>query len=163
MDRISLNWKNASTRAVGQQHGVSEKDLAALAGPIKKLTKQFADQRKAGELRFRELPYNEDMLDAIESQVEHFRDRCEVLIILGIGGSALGNIALQSALNPSTYNLMSDRTRSGPQLFVLDNVDPEMIKATIDHLTPKIKKNHCQCHQQERRDSRNRLPVHPLS
>ncbi|MCC6239763.1 MAG: glucose-6-phosphate isomerase [Phycisphaerales bacterium] len=140
MDRISLNWKNASTRAVGQQHGVSEKDLAALAGPIKKLTKQFADQRKAGELRFRELPYNEDMLDAIESQVEHFRDRCEVLIILGIGGSALGNIALQSALNPSTYNLMSDRTRSGPQLFVLDNVDPEMIKATIDHLTPKIKK-----------------------
>lgn len=140
MDRISLNWKNASTRAVGQQHGVSEKDLAALAGPIKKLTKQFADQRKAGDLRFRELPYNEDMLDAIESQVEHFRDRCEVLIILGIGGSALGNIALQSALNPSTYNLMSDRTRSGPQLFVLDNVDPEMIKATIDHLTPKIKK-----------------------
>ena len=44
-------------------------------------------------------------------------------IVLGIGGSALGNIALQSALNPYTYNLMSERTRPGPQIFVLDNVE----------------------------------------
>lgn len=140
MDRINLYWKNATAEAVGEKHGVSEKELAALAPKIKELTKQMADDRKAGKLRFRDLPADEDMLDAIKSQVEHFRDRCDVLIVLGIGGSALGNIALQAALNPSTYNLMSDRTRPGPQLFVLDNVDPEAIKAVVEHITPKIKK-----------------------
>mgnify|MGYP001051369316 CR=1 FL=1 len=140
MDRISLYWKNATAEAVGDKHGVSDKELKALAPRIKALTKQFADERKAGKLRYRDLPYDEDMLDAIKSQVEHFRDRCDVLIVLGIGGSALGNIALQQALNPPTYNLMSDRTRPGPQLFVLDNVDPEMIKAVVDYVTPKLKK-----------------------
>jgi glucose-6-phosphate isomerase len=63
-----------------------------------------------------------------------------VLVVLGIGGSALGNIALQSALNPYTYNLQSDRSRPGPQLFVLDNVDPDQIKAVVEIITPKLKK-----------------------
>ena len=63
-----------------------------------------------------------------------------MLIVLGIGGLRLGNIALQNALNPYTYNLMSDRTRPGPQLFVLDNVDPDQIKAVVELITPKIKK-----------------------
>jgi glucose-6-phosphate isomerase len=35
---------------------------------------------------------------------------------------------------------MSDRTRNGPQLFVLDNVDPDQIRSVVDLVTPKIKK-----------------------
>jgi glucose-6-phosphate isomerase len=141
MDRISLYWKNATAEAVGEKHGVTEKELKQIAPRIKSLTKQMADERKAGKLRYRDLPHDEDMLDAVNSEVEHFRDKgCEALVVLGIGGSALGNIALQNALNPYTYNGMSDRQRPGPQLFVLDNVDPDQIKSVIDQVTPKIKK-----------------------
>jgi glucose-6-phosphate isomerase len=140
MDRISLYYKNATADAVGEKHGVSEKELAAIAPRIKELTKQMAEDRKAGRQRYRDLPYDENMIDAVNTQVEHFRDRCEVLIVLGIGGSALGNTALQAALNPYTYNLMSDRTRPGPQLFVLDNVDPDQIKSVVELVTPKLKK-----------------------
>ncbi|HEY2588231.1 MAG TPA: glucose-6-phosphate isomerase [Tepidisphaeraceae bacterium] len=140
MDQIRLYWKNATAEAVGEKHGVSDKELKALAPRIKELTKQMADDRKAGNLKYRDLPYDEDMVDAVHREVEHFRDRCDVLIVLGIGGSALGNIALQHALNPYTYNLMSDRTRPGPQLFVLDNVDPDQVKAVVELVTPKIKK-----------------------
>jgi glucose-6-phosphate isomerase len=140
MDRISLYWKNASAEAVGEKHGVSAKQLRDVAPQLKELTRSFTEQRKAGQLRYRDLPYDDDMLDAVNRQVEHFRDRCDVLIVLGIGGSALGNIALQSALNPYTYNLLSDRTRPGPQLFVLDNVDPDQIRAVVDYITPRIKR-----------------------
>ncbi|HXE53132.1 MAG TPA: glucose-6-phosphate isomerase [Tepidisphaeraceae bacterium] len=140
MDQIRLYWKNATAEAVGDQHGVSDKDLKQLAPRIKELTKQMADERKAGKLKYRDLPQDEDMVDSVHREVEHFRDRCDVLIVLGIGGSALGNIALQNALNPFTYNLMSDRTRPGPQLFVLDNVDPDQIKSVVELVTPKIKK-----------------------
>ena len=66
---------NATADAVGEQHGVSEKDLKAIAPRIAKLHKQFADDRKAGNMRFRDLPYDEDMIDAVKTQVEHFRDR----------------------------------------------------------------------------------------
>ena len=140
MDSVSLYWRNATADAVGDAHGVSERELKDLAPRIKQLHKQQADDRKSGKLRYRDLPYDEDMVDSVHREVERFRDRCEVLIVLGIGGSALGNIALQSALNPYTYNLMSDRTRTGPQLFVLDNVDPDQIRAVVDLVTPKIKK-----------------------
>jgi glucose-6-phosphate isomerase len=140
MDPIRLYWKNATAEMVGDKHGVTNQELKQIAGPIKALTKQMADERKAGNLRFRDLPYDEDMIESVHREVEHFRDRCDVLVVLGIGGSALGNVALQNALNPSTYNLMSDRSRPGPQLFVLDNVDPDHIKAVIELITPKIKK-----------------------
>jgi glucose-6-phosphate isomerase len=140
MDRVSLYWKNATADAVGAAHGVTDKELKDLAPRIKDLTRSMAEQRKAGKLAWRDLPYDEDGIDAVRREVEHFRDKCEVLIVLGIGGSALGTIALQQALNPITYNLMSDRVRPGPQLFVLDNVDPDMIRAVVDLVTPKIKK-----------------------
>jgi glucose-6-phosphate isomerase len=140
MERISLYWRNATAQAVGEKHGVSDKELKSLAPRIKQIHTQMATERKAGSLRFRDLPYDDDMMDDVKREVEHFRDRCDVLIVLGIGGSALGNIALQNALNPYTYNLMSDRTRPGPQLFVLDNVDPDQIKSVIELVTPKIKR-----------------------
>ncbi|MGA2500164.1 MAG: glucose-6-phosphate isomerase [Tepidisphaeraceae bacterium] len=140
MDRISFYWKNASADAVGKDDGVSLKDLKALAPRIARITRNISDGRKKGEFRFRQLPYDPDMIDSINREVEHFRDRCDVLIVLGIGGSALGNIALQTALNPYTYNLQSDRTRTGPLLFVLDNVDPDVIKSVVDSVTPRLKK-----------------------
>lgn len=140
MDRISLYWKNATAEAVGDKHGVTDRELKELTPRFKDITKQFNDERKAGKLKYRDLPYDDDMISSVEKQVEHFRDRCDVLIVLGIGGSALGNVALQSALNPYTYNLMSDRTRTGPQLFVLDNVDPDQIKSVVELITPKLKK-----------------------
>lgn len=140
MDRLSLYWKHASADAVGKEHGVEEKELKSLAPKLKDLTRRMADQRKAGKLAFRDLPYQEEMVDRVQSYVEELRDRCDVLIVLGIGGSALGNIALHHALNPYTYNLMSDRTRPGPQLFVLDNVDPDQIKSVVELVSPKLKK-----------------------
>ena len=140
MDQIRLYWKNATAEVIGDKHGVTDKELKQIAPRIKDLTKQMAEDRKAGKLRYRDLPYDEDMVDSVHREVEHFRDRCDVLVVLGIGGSALGNIALQNALNPYTYNLMSDRTRPGPQLFVLDNVDPDTIRSVVDLITPKIKK-----------------------
>ena len=79
MDRISLYWKNATAEAVGEKHGVNEKELKGLAPQVKNLTKQMADERKAGKLRYRDLPHDEETLDAVNREVEHFRDQCEVL------------------------------------------------------------------------------------
>jgi glucose-6-phosphate isomerase len=140
MDHIRLYWKNATAAAVGDQHGIAEGDLKQLAPRIKTITRHFHDERKAGRLNYRNLPYDDDITDAIHREVEHFRDRCEILVILGIGGGALGSVALQNALNPYTYNLMSDRTRPGPQVFVVDNVDPDQVKSLLELVAAKAKK-----------------------
>ena len=59
-----LYWKNATAEAVGEKHGVTDKELKQIAPRIKTLTKQMNDDRKAGKLRYRDLPYDEEMVDA---------------------------------------------------------------------------------------------------
>ena len=44
--------RHATAEAVGEKHGVSEKELKQVAPRIKSLTKQFAEERKAGKLRY---------------------------------------------------------------------------------------------------------------
>ena len=51
MDRVSLYWKNATAEAVGDEHGVTEKEIKGFAPRVKALTKQMADERKAGKPR----------------------------------------------------------------------------------------------------------------
>ena len=57
------------------------------------------------------------------------------VVVLGIGGSALGPIALRTALRPPQWNLLDDAGREGhPRLHVLDNVDPANIVALLARL-----------------------------
>ncbi len=49
---------------------------------------------------------------------------------VGIGGSALGPIALHRALNQPYYNLLADR--GGPRLHFAENTDPATLSAILD-------------------------------
>lgn len=66
-------------------------------------------------------PMQAEHLASIHSVVEKVKPQCKNLLLLGIGGSALGARALHTALG-------SD----GPTLFVLDNIDPHTVQKTID-------------------------------
>ncbi|RYD03230.1 hypothetical protein N752_20575 [Desulforamulus aquiferis] len=52
--------------------------------------------------------------------------------MLGIGGSALGPLAVQTALNHLHYNELQAEKRVGPRFYVVDNVDPERMQALFD-------------------------------
>lgn len=57
------------------------------------------------------------------------------VVVLGIGGSALGPIALRSALRSTTWNMLDDEAREYfPRLHVLENVDPTTMSALLDRL-----------------------------
>ncbi|MBE5816295.1 MAG: glucose-6-phosphate isomerase [Clostridiales bacterium] len=56
----------------------------------------------------------------------------DYFVVLGIGGSALGPIAVQKALNHNFYNELPDSKRPGPRFYVLDNIDPTLIGALCD-------------------------------
>ena len=131
---LTIDYANCLSDRVGP-HGVDPDRLDPHADPalgIARLTKKLAETRstppdQGGWERWRDLPHDPmraEHVGAIKGLVERLRGRFDNLVVLGIGGSALGNIALQSALNPATYNLMPAGQRKGPRLFVVDNVDP---------------------------------------
>lgn len=134
---LSLDYANCLADRVGS-HGLDPALLSPgseLSDAVKSLTAKLATTRGKGWERWRELPLDpvaSTHLAAVRERVAACAGRFDTLVVLGIGGSALGNIALQSALNPSTYNLLPAERRNGPRLFVVDNVDPHYVGAVLD-------------------------------
>lgn len=134
---ITLEYANCLSDRVGS-HGVDPALLAAGspgATAIAAHTKKLATTRGKGWERWRELPLDpmrREHVQAVKQVAAARAGKFENLVVLGIGGSALGNIALQAALNPATHNLLPAGTRRGPRLFVVDNVDPVNFAAVMD-------------------------------
>ncbi len=115
-----------------REHALDEGQLAAIYPRIRDILAEIDNERAGGRHRFRELPHERIQFAEIKQAVADYKDSTDNLLVLGIGGSALGNIALQSALNPYTHNLLPDDERRGPRLFVLDNVDPVSFEAVMN-------------------------------
>ena len=115
--------------------GVTAAEFEGAAGAFAAAQASLRAQHALGVLGFLDLPANA----ALASQVIDFeashRGRYRDLVVLGIGGSALGPIALRTALRPHGWNALPDGSRDGwPRLHVLDNVDPRTIAALLDAL-----------------------------
>ncbi|MDQ7023615.1 MAG: hypothetical protein Q9M97_09055 [Candidatus Gracilibacteria bacterium] len=66
------------------------------------------------------------------------KDKFENIVVLGVGGSALGTRALMQTLKGKYYNELSRKKRgNNPKLYILDNVDPKEIDDLIQILDLK--------------------------
>jgi glucose-6-phosphate isomerase len=137
--QIKLYYKNVTAEAVGSEHGIDRQQFESLAKKTAALIPGIKDEITGGATRYGLLPDNAQMVKNVKKMVRQFKDKCKNLVVLGIGGSALGNIALQTALNPYTYNL-DDKSRKGPRLFVFDNVDPAQLGSFLDFIKPQLSK-----------------------
>ena len=133
---LRIDYANCLSERVGL-HGLDPARLDP-AGEAQKavehLTARLEETRGTGWERWRLLPHalREEHISACRAVADERQGQYDNLLVLGIGGSALGNIALHSALNPPTWNL-HDRVREGrPRLFVVDNVDPANFGAVLD-------------------------------
>jgi glucose-6-phosphate isomerase len=136
--QIKFYYKNVTAELLGSEHGITEKQFDQLAQKTEPLIEQLSADRSADKVRYRDLPYQDKTVEQVKKVAKEF-GWCENFVVLGIGGSALGNIALQTALNPYMYNL-DDKQRKCPRLFVLDNVDPSQISSFLGWLTDRFDK-----------------------
>ena len=133
MSTIRFDYTNVLADAVGEQHGLTEADLTSMSARGSAALEAVLG-RRGEDLRWLDLPYQEEVLEDITSYAASVSGRYENVCVLGIGGSALGNIALQTALNSPYHNL--EPPAGIPRLFVLDNVDPDLVGEFLDHVDP---------------------------
>ncbi len=126
---LELNYENCLTKSIGSE-GISEEKLAVLIEEGRKVLGNL----KKDSPGFMKLPFRFDIAQQIVKEAEPYK-KFKNLVILGIGGSALGNITLQNALNHPYYNLKEDRNT--PRVFVLDNVDSNWTKSLADIIKPE--------------------------
>src|SRR5690242_12826447 len=61
---------------------------------LSEIGRALQTRRAAGELPFYDLPYQKDALAATKTLAAAVRSECDTLVVLGIGGSALGTKTL---------------------------------------------------------------------
>jgi len=126
--KIRLDYNNMMEQFVGKQ-GISETDIAQIAQKIETAKVAMEEKRKSGKMDWRDLPHNQqEQVREIIEYVDEMKDDIEAFVVLGIGGSALGPMAVQQAINHPHYNELPREKRGNyPKLYVLDNVDPEKL------------------------------------
>lgn len=133
--RIRVDCNYAMAEFVGGDNGVSNKEIKELEPGAKTVHSQLLKKRGQGALAFYDLPYEEKEAARLLTAGRKIGRACRNFVVLGIGGSSLGGIALQRALNHPHYNLLSDAERKyRPRLFFADNIDPDGFHALLDIL-----------------------------
>ena len=131
MSRIRLDYTNCLADRVGSTHGIEPAELEALRAPSAAAI-EAVQARRTQDLRWLDLPYQDEVVADVLGYAESVRGRFQNVVVLGIGGSALGNRALHHALNGPFHDL--DPPAGQPRLYVLDNVDPEFMAEFLEHI-----------------------------
>jgi glucose-6-phosphate isomerase len=133
---IRLDYTNMMAPPI--DGGITDAEWRDVASRFEEAHRGVAEEHASGTLGFLDLPDDRALHQQTLDYVARVKARAGELtdvVVLGIGGSALGPIALRTSLRPPQWNLLDDAARGGePRLHVLDNVDPANISALLGRL-----------------------------
>jgi glucose-6-phosphate isomerase len=119
-------------------HGLPRSRLAELGARFAAVQAEVRRRRAGGEYGFYSLVDQPEAVREISTFAEGLGQAHDHVVVLGIGGSALGARALLTALRRPAWNEWDDEGREFfPRLTVLDNVDPTTITAALRRIDPR--------------------------
>ena len=134
--RIRVDYNNMLRPYVGEM-GLDAAELTARVGQYAAAAAAMEAKRDSG-MKWRNLPYNQgQVVQKLLEAAGYVRENFDTFVVLGIGGSALGPIAVQQALSHLRYNDLPKERRAGPKLYVEDNVHPERMASFFDVIDVK--------------------------
>jgi len=137
---IKLNFGNVSNSVIGEDGLDLAQSFQEYAPKIQEIiTNLNMNKDKPGSwLQWMNLGYNEETVWYVKEFAAMVDGRFDNILVLGIGGSALGAMALSEALLKPYWNYLDKEKRENyPRIFFLDNVDPDQITALLDMLDLK--------------------------
>src|SRR5438105_8265409 len=132
----AFDFTNALQARVGAA-GLHDNDFTAGAGAA--AVEAFRARVTSGEIGFPNLPEDRGTARAIAEFAADLRPQLDDVLVLGIGGSALGACALDAALRgPQPLQVAARGARKPkPRLLTLDNVDPGWVSGALAQLNPR--------------------------
>ena len=128
---VTINYNNMMQHVLGDK-GIADSEIQSMEQFALKAFDTVEAGRGNDMLGWMDSPYDQDeVVKAIVKKAEEIRNY-DAFVVLGIGGSALGPIAVFQALKHLYYNELPREKRNGPRFYVLDNVDPERMNALFD-------------------------------
>ncbi|MCE2399102.1 MAG: glucose-6-phosphate isomerase [Gemmatimonadetes bacterium] len=133
-----LDHGNALHEGLGGA-GVDPKRLEGdLADRFRAAHAAVEERRRTGEMGFFRLPGDEELAARSRAAADDLGRDVDALVVIGIGGSALGLAAIRDALLPAGWNELDDEARRGrPRLYILANPDPDTLTALLPRIDPE--------------------------
>ncbi len=135
---IELDFRGADSKILGSENGLDiakefENYKDTIAGII---TNLYQKKDIDGEgLRWMDLGYSQETSWYVKEYAALVENRFDNILVLGIGGSALGGLAVTNALLTPYWNMLSKEERNGyPRIFFLDNIDPDEMNSLLNIL-----------------------------
>jgi len=138
---IRLSCRNTDSAIIGEIDGLNLEDefnkyQDTIANIITDLNKRKDVPGQC--LQWMNLGYNEETVWYVKEFASMVVGRFENVLVLGIGGSALGGMAISEALLKPYWNFLSPEQRNNfPRIFFLDNIDPDTMNGLLDILDLK--------------------------
>jgi glucose-6-phosphate isomerase len=135
---MKLDYGRVVRENLDGEHGLPREQLAGLAERFSAIRNEVSKRRKAGEYGFYGLIDQGPTVKSIKAFAEGLGQAHDHVLVLGIGGSALGAKALLNALRRPGWNEWDDEGREFfPRLTVLENVDPTSVSAALERIDPR--------------------------
>lgn len=135
---MKLYYGRMLARNLDGVHGISPERLQALVNRFPAVLDEFRRRRAEGEFGFLDLAAQDRTIESITRFAEGVGQAYDHILLLGIGGSALGTRTLVGALRKPGWNELSDEEREFfPRITVLENVDPTTAAAALERIDPR--------------------------
>ena len=107
---------------------VRREDLENCEGRLREATESLAALQESGRVGFMELDWSGWQIPECKRVAAELAGRGRTMLLLGVGGSALGARALRAALPGPVHG--------GPRLEILDTIDPARVERCLAGLDP---------------------------
>ena len=130
MAEVTFDYQNMMEVEGGLQSGELDE--------IQLRLREAADELLGDPPGFMRLPKTAEYAEASARAAEEIRGSGATdFIHVGIGGSALGPMAVHKALSHPFYNALSDDDRRGPRMHFAENTDPATLSSILDLADPE--------------------------
>jgi glucose-6-phosphate isomerase len=125
---MKFNYANAISEIIGG-NGVSAEEIKNASEMLEKVKERINDKLKSDYFAL-QLAYLMSMkaTEVVET-AEEIKKNYENFVVVGMGGSSLGNQLLHFAFNGVYYN-----ETNTPKIYFLDNIDPESTTALLKNI-----------------------------
>jgi len=109
-------------------------DSIEFGGRFRSAVAAYRRRLAEGSLPFVDVCHDSAALGEVMSLVGRFQEKVDDVVVIGIGGSALGTRALRDALLGPASNYRSGSRGSVPRLHVVDNPDPDVLAPLLERI-----------------------------
>lgn len=126
---LKIDYTNVMAELIGEKDGILFQEFEEYKFIVEEIHEKIQRERE-NSFYFTQLPYQDTK--EIKAIAKEIRENFDYFVVIGIGGSALGNQMLQEAINGFNYNNFEF-----PKFYIMDNVDPEKFGNILDLIDVK--------------------------